>query len=239
MMIRLVRSLLLSLAGAALSLAFFSPSVARAQSDDAARARLVQHYCHAREIFTGPEADERARILHRFDPLLIRLDPTTTLGDEEVLVALVDSDEINALHHVISISHSLICLPVAMMRFTGGSEGELAFILAHEFGHAYDDECKTAAGRFNIAHSQNPLVQQRACENRADTIGFNLLIAAGYSPLDAAGAFGREEMLNGDTSTGILATFRGLLSNHPITPERIQHLHQLLIEAVQAGHVQS
>lgn len=240
MTIRLVDTLLLSLVGAALPLALFSPSVARAQSDsDAARARLVQHYCQAHEIFNGPEADERARILRRFDPSLIRMDPATSSGDEEVLVALVDSNQINAFNHVLSPSHSLICLPVTMVRFTSGSEGELAFILAHEFGHAYDDECKTADGRFEIAHSQNPLVQQRACENRADTIGFNLLIASGYSPLDAAGAFGREEMLTGDTSTGILAMFRGLLSDHPITPERIQHLHQLLIEAVQLGHVQS
>lgn len=121
-----------------------------------------------------------------------------------------------------------------MVRFTSGSEGELAFVLAHEFGHAYDDQCKTVAGRAEIARSQNPLVQQRACESRADTIGFHLLLAAGYSPLDAAGFFGREEMLYGDTRTGIISRFMGLLSDHPITPERMQHLHQLLIEALQS-----
>lgn len=102
MMIRLLRSLLLSVVGAALPLTLFFTPVARAQAyGDANRARLVQHYCQAHEIFTGLEADERARILSRFDPVLVRMDAATRSGDEEVLVALVDSNEINAFNHML------------------------------------------------------------------------------------------------------------------------------------------
>jgi len=204
-----------------------------AGDDAAARAQMVQRYCGAPEILSGREAAERGRILDRFDPVLEKIEARTG-REKDVVVALVNSPEINAYNHSLSLSQSLICLPVGMVRFTAGAEGELAFILGHEFGHAYDDECKTAKGRIAAASgSRSPLAQQRACESRADTIGFELLVGAGYSPFDAAGAFGRLEMFSGDTSTSVFARMRGMLSDHPITPERIAHLRELLVQALE------
>ena len=180
--------------------------------DSEARARVVQRYCHAPEIGSGREADERQRILARFDPVLIRIEARTN-RPKNVMVAFVDSNEINAHTFHLSADDSVICMPVIMARVVSLNEGELAFILAHEFGHAYDDTCGTTEGRMQVAGgSRSPLAQQRACETRADTYGFDILVAAGYSPLDAAGAFGRLEMISGDTSTSLLARLGDILS---------------------------
>jgi predicted Zn-dependent protease len=198
-------------------------------ADGQRRAQLVSEYCHSSEITSGPDAALRQKILNRFDPLLINVESRTGRV-KNVIVALVDSNEINAYNFRLLFNESLICLPVEMVRFTDGDEGELAFVLGHEFGHAYDDQCKSQQGRAAVAGgSQNQLVQQRVCESRADTIGFDLLVGAGYSPFDAAAYFGRFEMFSGDSRTGVLARLKGLLSNHPITPDRIEHLHQLIL----------
>src|SRR5579864_198329 len=86
----------------------FPTSAQTSRGRDIARARLVQRYCHASEIFAGGAADERARILDRFDPLLMKMD--SAMGEQEVIVALVDSNEINAHTQFLSPSRSLICL---------------------------------------------------------------------------------------------------------------------------------
>jgi predicted Zn-dependent protease len=118
----------------------------------------------------------------------------------------------------------------------------LAFILSHEIGHAVDDVCKSSAGRVDVTpptvtgklnqllggSGRNPIAEQRTCESRADEIGFAIFTKAGYIPFDAAGAFGRIEMYLGDTSTGALARFAAIGSNHPITPDRIKHMRMLL-----------
>jgi predicted Zn-dependent protease len=69
---------------------------------------------------------------------------------------------------------------------------------------------------------RNPLAEQKACENRADEIGFDIFTAAGYNAFDAAGGFGRLEMLLGDT--GLLGRLAFLGSDHPMTPDRIRHM---------------
>jgi len=123
----------------------------------------------------------------------------------------------------------------------------MAFIYAHELGHALDDSCKTTTGRAQVAppsirgeldkllggDGRIGSVEQRACETRADEIGFRLFTAAGYNPFDAAGGFGRLEMLSGDTSTGILGRLAAMGRDHPITPDRIRHMRALLIQSME------
>lgn len=131
-------------------------------------------------------------------------------------IALISSNEINAwqLH-----PSDWVCVPTAMTSFMD-NEDELAFILGHELGHVVDSAC--AAVTLN---RQNQII----CEMRADAIGFRLLVAAGYSPYAAAGAFGRLEMYSGDIETGISGLFRQLASDHPITPNRIANMRRLLL----------
>ena len=99
---------------------------------------------------------------------------------------------------------------------------ELAAIIAHEMGHAIDDSCR---------FSPKTLAQMRACEDRADGIAFTLLQNANppFNPAALAGAFGRIESFYGGTSTGILARMISFNSNHPITPDRIEHVHRVIL----------
>lgn len=155
----------------------------------------------------------------------------------------------NAWNYNFNLTNALICVPVIMVHFMGGAEGELAFIVSHEIGHAVDDECKTSTGRTRIGQASAPvssfvssllgggkgaaaatqLATQRSCEARADEIGFHIFTASRYNPFDAAGAFGRIEMYLGDTSTGVLARLNAMGSNHLMTPDRIKHMRLLLI----------
>lgn len=144
-----------------------------------------------------------------------------------VVIALVSSSEINAWS-VIDFANdptngnrvALVCVPTAFVGFMG-EEDELAFMLAHELGHAVDGECRD--------YATMPRVNKTLCEIRADEIGYHLLRQASYSPYAAAGAFGRFEMYSGDTSTGLPGLFRQLASDHPITPNRIANMRRLLL----------
>ena len=212
------------------------PSVAFAQLPQT-RAQLVQRFCRASEVTIGPELEEVRRIQGRLGATL-----QGHMSGHRVHVAVVNSNEINAHHIPLSMSESVICLPASLAHFMG-SDGELAFVIAHELGHAMDDTCKTPDGRAHLVtpspghlatalgallDQAGPVNEQQACESRADEIGLNLLTRSGYNAYDAAGAFGRLEMYLGDSGTGLLARFAAMGSDHPMTPDRIRHMRALL-----------
>jgi Zn-dependent protease with chaperone function len=205
------------------------------------RAEAIEHFCHAPEVTSGPEFERMASIRERLEPVVAQAQ------SYKVDLAVVDSTELNAWANNLTSRFALICVPTAFVRFMGSSEGEMAFFYAHEIGHALDDTCKSDSGRAQIApptisgeldkllggSGRNAVVEQRTCEARADEIGFRIFTAAGYNPFDAAAAFGRIEMLLGDTSTGVLGRLAALGSDHPITPDRIRHMRSLLFQALQ------
>jgi predicted Zn-dependent protease len=223
------------------------------QPNQLTKAQVIQKVCRGSEIASGPEFD----IFHR---AFAKLAPVIQQDPHIVYIALADNNDINAWATNFDMTHSMICVPVAMVHFMGDAEGELAFIIAHEIGHTVDDVCKTESGRLAVANSRGSLgalfgglvggsqgaasaskvSQQRGCEARADEIGFAIFTKAGYSPYAAAGAFGRLEMYLGDTSTGIFARLNALGSDHPMTPDRIKHMRTLLINfaSQSAGGVQ-
>jgi predicted Zn-dependent protease len=59
-------------------------------------------------------------------------------------------------------------------------------------------------------------------------VGFDLLVKSGFSPFEAGAAFGKLEMYSGDTKTGLGAQLQTLGKNHPMTPDRVQHMHDML-----------
>ena len=196
--------------------------------------QIIERVCRGPEIKSGPEYDKLTRVLHKLS-VVVNQDT-----QHHSYVALANSDVINAWAVNGNMTTSLVCVPVAMVRFMGDGDGELAFIIAHEIGHTVDDTCKTAEGRLAVANSRGSLgalfgglvggqqgaiassrvSQQRGCEARADEIGFTIFTASGYNPFDAAGAFGRLEMYTGDTHKGILARLSALGTDHPMTTAR-------------------
>jgi Zn-dependent protease with chaperone function len=206
------------------------------------REEVVEHFCHASEVTSGPEFQRIVNIRQRLAPVVDRVQ------GYDIHVAVVDSQDINAYTFNLKPRSALICIPTGIVRFMGQAEGEMAFIYAHELGHALDDACKSGVGRAQIApptisgaldrllggSGRNPISEQRACESRADGIGFQIFTAARYNPFDAAAGFGRLEMLMGDTSTGVLGRLAAMGSDHPITPDRIRHMRAMLIQELQA-----
>jgi len=213
-----------------------------------AEQQILQRTCRGTEIKNGPEFDEIRRIMQRLAPVV------NQDQQHRVYIALTNNNEINSWATNFSMTNSLICVPLAMVHFMS-DEGELAFIIAHEIGHTVDDACKTQGGRVAVANSRGSLgalfgallggaqgaaaaskiSQQRGCEARADEIGFRIFTAAGQNPYDAAGAFGRLEMYLGDTSTGILARLSAIGNDHPMTPDRIRHMRELLMTVQQTA----
>jgi predicted Zn-dependent protease len=210
------------------------------------KEQLIERGCGGIEIKTGPEHDELLRIEQRIAPIV------NATNGPQIYVALAKNNEVNAWEIPLDMSHALVCVPTAMVHFMGDAEGELAYILSHELGHALDDECKTKQGRLAVAESRGSvgalfgqiiggtqgaysasrLAQQKGCEARADEIGFAIFTRAGYNPFDAAGSFGRLEMYLGDTRTGVLDRLNALGKDHPMTPDRINHMRELLIRAL-------
>ncbi len=214
------------------------------------KEQLIQQVCRGSEITSGPEYDAFLQIKQKLGAVINQDRQHMTY------LALANNNEINAWATNFNMTNSLICVPVAMVHFMGGAEGELAFIIAHEIGHTVDDVCKTQSGRLSVANSRGSvgalfggllggekgaasasrISQQRGCEARADEIGFIIFTRSGYNPYDAAGAFGRLEMYLGDTSTGIFARLNAMGSDHPMTPDRIKNMRTMLINYAQQNN---
>jgi len=118
---------------------------------------------------------------------------------------------------------ALICLPTGTVKMLQDSAVELEALIAHEMGHAVDRECYNYGSRTRLG--------QTSCEARADAYAFAFLTAKNRNPYAVAGMFGRLEMFYGDVSTGILARLTNVLGgNHPITPDRIKNMRNLLVQ---------
>jgi predicted Zn-dependent protease len=209
---------------AVLAMLVLAPAIQTAWAQQPAIQQLsaiAPKYCRG-PIVSGSDARWKKiiSVVNSLRPSLKRQFPNELVG-----IFLVESSEINAWTIAPpGVRASIICFPTIMTVFFGGNEDEIAFILGHEIGHAVDEKCKEA-----LAGKPRPALQQ-LCESRADAIGFTLIVEAGYQPYAAAGSFGRLEMYRGDAEGGVLARFRNLFSNHPITPDRINHMRKILIE---------
>jgi predicted Zn-dependent protease len=223
-----------------------SLSFAQARPIATLKPEVVERACHGPEIRTGGEQQELAHIEQRLRRV-IKAD-----GSHFFHVVLTRNATINAWEVPVDSTHHLVCVPVTMVHLMGDAEGELAFVVAHEIGHALDDLCRSTRGRLAVARSQGSLSallgallggergayesssldQQKGCEERADAIGFLIFTRAGYNPFDAAGSFGRLEMLSGDTGTGLVSYLGALSSGHPMTPDRIKHMRALLVQQI-------
>jgi Zn-dependent protease with chaperone function len=192
----------------------------------------VQHFCGAPQLSSGVEFDEGTAIAARL-----------AVADPRIHIAVAHSPVINAWDVELSTDVSLICVPSGLVHLMGNEEGQLAFILAHEIGHAIDLRCKSLIGRARVADQSRSgailailvghgrgdgAADQRACESRADELGFNFMTHAGYDPQDATEALRTLSIYFGDTVSGPVARLAALGSDHPITTDRLRHIGRLI-----------
>jgi Zn-dependent protease with chaperone function len=132
-------------------------------------------------------------------------------------LVVIDKAEFNA--HA-QTSTQMIYLGAPLVHILKNDRGELAFVIAHELGHIQDSDCH----EHGLIQGIRGTALQRMCENNADMIGLQYLMAAGYSPFDAAGAMGKLMLLSGSDTT-ITGIFLGrFLSDHPVDVDRIRHI---------------
>jgi len=55
-------------------------------------------------------------------------------------------------------------------------------------------------------------------------------VKSGFSPYDVGAAFGKLEMYSGDIRTHLAAQFAALGKDRPMTPDRVQHMHDMLTQ---------
>ena len=191
----------------------------------------IEQYCEAPAITSGEEFDQLQRVAAKMLPS----------QSANVEIALIDSRIINAWTVYLNPEQSLICIPTGLVRWQEKAEGELAFIVGHEIGHAGDDTCKSARGRARLASKSRSLVtllfgpsdgeeagDQRSCELRADALGLELLVRAEYAATDAIAAFERMRRYSGDRRHGVLGRLVAIGEDHPITSDRIRRIKSII-----------
>lgn len=167
-------------------------------------------------VASGPEW----QLLNR---VVSRLEGQNQFNFPKVPEVLTDENIINA--YAIR-ERRLIVIPIGMVRFLRESEGELAFVVAHEMGHIVDRACyNPPKARLGI---DTGVGTQRICEARADEIGIQFLIGAGYNPFDAAAFFGRMMMYQGDVGLQRFLSKWVYPSTHPVNSDRIADMRRTL-----------
>lgn len=194
---------------------------------------VVQNHCMASQVSHGLEFDKVESIVQRL-----------AVADPRIQYAVALSPQVNAWETEVS-GISLICIPTALVHFMWLHEGQLAFVIAHEYGHALDDRCRAYSSRAQVADrnaSGTVLAalfghgdgggsrDQRACESRADALGLSFLARAGYDPQDAPAALDSLASFSGHPGTGTVARIAALGQDHPVTPDRVRHLRKLIAD---------
>jgi len=134
------------------------------------------------------------------------------------------------------------------------SEGELAGVLAHEIGHAYERHpAKGLSRSYGLETLSGMLLKKnkgqlqqaalkiaqggilssygRGDETEADDIAFDLLKKAGYSPDGLILFFKKLQQISQSGKTP------AFLSSHPPTPDRIKRLENLKLQAAHVSKV--
>jgi len=218
---------------AALLLVFSSvPALAQFLDHPPMTDHMFRRYCEGPQISSGAAVEQVAAITKRLG-----------VADPRIAIVVSNSPVFNAWDVVVFGDSSLICVPVGLVHLLGHDEGELAFIVGHEVGHATDDRCKTLSSRARVADesksgaalallfghgSGDGARDQRACETRADEFGLNLMTQAGYDPDDAMMALGRLAGFSGDNGAGLFGRLAALRKQHPRIADRIHHIHKLI-----------
>ena|SRR3984893_11797958 len=180
---------------------------------------------------TPPEAYIRANIMADTIANSLRKNPSIRgnagYNIPEFKLVVTDEQVVNAYADPRT---NTVRLPVRIVEFYGSDKGELAYVIAHEIGHLQDRDCLARGTQQGLRNR----ALQRMCEESADFIAIQYMMAAGYSPFDAAAAMGRLMMLTSDHTSVLGIVVRRFTSNHPVDLDRIARMrddaHQVCID---------
>ena len=194
------------------------------QEVPASDAAAVARSCGGPLVGEGWQMNTVRNIIQRFAP-----NPLFTLSPAWITV--INKNDVNAVTLApVGKRFSVVCVYSGLMAVMQDSEAELAAVIAHELGHAFDLKCRQYVG---VGAPRPSLEVQRTCETRADEMGFRLLVNARYNPYAMGGMFGRLEAFSGDTSTNFLARLNNTVAlNHPMTPDRMSDVHRMIAQYV-------
>ena len=104
-----------------------------------------------------------------------------------------------------------VTMYMSLVELTGDSDGELAFLMAHEIGHVI--QCKTGGCKVPL-----DMRMGSDSESDADEIAMMLATSAGYDSYAGAAAYAKMQMGNGQVSMGMMGTatvWEDMMSNNP------------------------
>lgn len=129
-------------------------------------------------------------------------------------------DESNEINAFADVAHHTVHLNSALVEMLKNDRGELAFVIAHEIGHIQDANCRARGEGQRLRGS----ALQRMCEAAADTIAMQYIMAAGFSPFDAAGFMGRMLMVDSRQSSVLGIVVGRFTLDHPVNIDRVQRM---------------
>jgi Zn-dependent protease with chaperone function len=161
-------------------------------------------------------------------------------GELAAQTYLINSNVINAWTVPADGSHSLVCVPLGLVLWFRGADGELAYVMAHEFGHAIDEACASSEGRAKLAQKSkspysllfgtsngNESGDSRKCEMRADLRAFMFMAQAGIDTDYAISAMKRFQAARHDHRKGAIGKLFAINDSHPLWSDRIKQMERL------------
>jgi len=121
-----------------------------------------------------------------------------------------------------------VTMYMSLVEITGDSDGELAFLMAHQLAHVI--QCRTSGCKVAVdSHMAGNY------EWDADEMGMMISTSAGYDSYSAAGAFAKLQMGNGQIGMGMMqngaVVWEDMMSTDPhgLFAGRINNLYQVQV----------
>lgn len=168
--------------------------------------------------------NEMTELVHNLAARLRSPDAVAQYSMPEFTAEITNKQDVNASADPAT---SKVLLNKTLVQVFYNAPGELAFVIAHEIGHLQDSKCFDRGQRARLRGA----ALQRTCETAADQIGMQYLLAAGFSPYDAAGAMGRLLMAYPGQNSVVATIVGRFVSDHPVTTDRINQLAEYARQA--------
>lgn len=146
---------------------------------------------------------------------------------------IIHTSEVNASADP---ARNIITMNDALLRFMDYNEDEIAAVMAHEMGHLQDYRTPVSAGGVTcVPGAEMQTWKLQECEKKADYLGLQYLLGAGYNGFGMAGELGRFLVYQGDTGLrGFLTRFT---SDHPINIDRLKAVRKEWLELCEQNSV--